>query len=88
MHLAPELVLPLKDAGMGTERKHKIKAFREGWFWSERRWSQVTEDTGIGDPSESTADKGKAFFETITHKIAEVIIELDKCDVDDMYEQL
>jgi len=46
----------------------------------------VTEDTGIGDPKASTADKGKRFFETITEKVAAVLLELAKNDVGNMYE--
>lgn len=86
LHLRPELVLPLEEAGEGKEKKHKIEALREGWFWAERRWSQVTEDTGIGDPSTSTSEKGKRFFETITQRIADVLLELAKTDIDRMYE--
>jgi len=36
LHLAPELVLPQKDWGDGKEFKNKIKAFSEGWAWTER----------------------------------------------------
>jgi len=86
LYLAPELVLPLEEAGEGKEKRHKIEALRQGWFWSERRWSQVTEDTGIGDPKASTSDKGKRFFKTITEKIANVFLELAKNDIDNMYE--
>ncbi|SCD20533.1 creatininase [Proteiniphilum saccharofermentans] len=86
LHLRPELVLPLDEAGEGKEKKHKIEALRQGWFWAERRWSQVTEDTGIGDPKASTADKGKRFFETITEKVAAVLLELAQNDINNMYE--
>lgn len=86
LHLAPEWVLPLDEAGEGKEKKQKIEALRQGWFWAERRWSQVAEDTGIGDPKASTSEKGKRFFETITEKIADVFLELGKSDIDNMYE--
>ena len=85
MHLRPEWVLPLEEAGAGKEKKHKIEALRQGWFWAERRWSQVTEDTGIGNPKASTAEKGKRFFVVITEKIAEVLEELSKNDMGNMY---
>ena len=85
LYLRPDLVLPLDEAGDGTEKKHKIEALRQGWFWAERRWSQVTKDTGIGNPKASTSEKGKLFFETITGKIANVLVELAKIDVSRMY---
>ena len=86
LYLRPDLVLPLEEAGEGKEKRHQIEALRQGWFWAERRWSQVTEDTGIGNPKASTAEKGKQFFETITGKIAAVLLELPHIDINDMYE--
>jgi len=86
LQLRPDLVLPLEEAGDGAEKKNKIKAFREGWAWTERKWSKVTADTGIGNPIASTAEKGKRFFEAITQKMAGLLVELAKADVKDMYE--
>ena len=85
LHLRPELVGPLEEAGPGTEKKHRIGAFAEGWVTHERRWSQVTEDTGIGDPRRATAQKGARFFRDVTRKCAELFVELAALDVDDMY---
>lgn len=85
MHLAPELVLPLEEAGEGHENKHKIKAFTEGWVWAERKWSAVTQDTGIGNPKLATAEKGALFFKMITEKIGSVLLELDGLDINNMY---
>lgn len=85
MYLTPELVLPLSEAGAGTEKKHAIKAFTEGWIWAERQWSAVTDDTGIGDPSAATAEKGERFFQMITEKIGQVLVELDQLNPKNMY---
>lgn len=85
LYLTPELVLPLEQAGMGTEKKNKIAAFREGWVWAERKWSQVSQDTGIGNPMASSSEKGERFFREITQRIAEVFIELEKADINDLY---
>lgn len=86
LHLAPQWTLPLEQAGAGKGKEHKIKALRQGWFWAERRWTQVTEDTGIGNPKASTREKGKSFFEAITAEIADVFLELSRCDKDHQYE--
>jgi creatinine amidohydrolase len=86
LHLAPHLVLPLQEAGKGTAKKHIIKEFSEGWAWAERKWSQVTEDTGIGDPSFSTKEKGAHFFEAITQKIADLMVALASADKDNLYQ--
>ena len=86
LHLRPDLVLPLSEAGLGVGKKHRIKEFSEGWIWAERRWSKVTEDTGVGNPKLATKEKGERFFKMITQKIAKVLIELDQLDSNDMYE--
>lgn len=86
MHIAPEQVLPLGEAGEGRERKRKIRAFREGWAWSPRQWSKATHDTGIGNPKAATAEKGRHYFEAVTGKIAEFLVELSAADPKDLYE--
>ncbi len=86
MHLAPELVLPLSEAGSGAQRKSKITAFREGWAWSPRRWTDVTSDTGVGNPRAATAEKGKKYFDDVAAKLAQLIVELDAADISNLYE--
>ena len=85
-HLHPHLVLPLEEAGDGKEKKSKIKGIREGWAWSERRWSMVTTDTGIGNPSASTEEKGARYFQAVTRKVADLFIEIAEVDVENRYE--
>jgi len=86
LHLRPDLVLPLEEAGDGNAKQHKVTAFREGWAWAERKWSQVSADTGIGNPKKATAEKGKRFFEDLTQKLSEFFYELAKANNDDLYE--
>ncbi|MDX2301278.1 MAG: creatininase family protein [Microscillaceae bacterium] len=86
LYLRPELVRPLEEAGDGSERKNKIKDFSEGWVWAERRWSQITADTGVGFPKAATAQKGAIYFKDLTKKIAAFLLELAQCDVTQLYE--
>jgi len=85
-YLVPELVLPLNEAGEGKSKKFKIKALNEKWAWAERRWTKVTADTGIGDPSKATSEKGEKCFKEIIKKVSNLIIELSKADRNNMYE--
>lgn len=85
LHLAPELVLPLTEAGTGKEKKHKIKEFNEGWAWSERKWSQITADTGVGNPKLASAAKGEKYFIAVTEKVARLFVEIAACDINDLY---
>ncbi len=86
LHLCPGLVLPKDSWGDGAERKNKIKAFREGWAWTERKWSQISADTGVGNPRKATAEKGKKYFEDVTRKIAGLLVEICQTDTDKLYE--
>ena len=58
---------------------------REGWAWAERKWSQVTEDTGVGNPKKATAEKGARFYEGLTQKLGQFFIELADADLNQLY---
>jgi len=86
LYLTPELVLPVSEAGNGKAKRLKIKSLNEKWAWTERRWSKVTQDTGIGDPSKSNAEKGEKYFKAVTQKVAQLMLEISKADLKDLYE--
>ena len=85
LHLAPDLVRPLGEAGTGRARASRLKGVREGWVWAPRRWSQVTDDTGIGNPAKATAAKGEGYVNAAVAKIADFLIELGALDLNDLY---
>jgi len=85
LHLKPEMVRPLHEAGPGNENKINIRGIREGWAWTERKWSLVTEDTGVGDPRQASAEKGKAYYSDLTHKMAQLFIEIAEADLNELY---
>lgn len=86
MHLVPNLIRPLDEAGDGYGKKSKIKGIQEGWAWAERQWTKVTKDTGIGDPKDSTAEKGKLYLEAVTKKMSTLYEELCNTDINNLYE--
>jgi creatinine amidohydrolase len=86
LYLRPDLVLPVEKWGEGKWKKNKIKEFAEGWLWTERKWSKITEDTGIGSPKLATTQKGEAYFNELTVKIGNLIYDLCELDIDKMYE--
>lgn len=86
LHLVPDLVSPLHEAGDGAAKRFRIAALREGWAWAQREWSQVSADTGVGNPAAATAEKGAAFLEAVTTNIAQFLVELAAADVQDLYE--
>jgi creatinine amidohydrolase len=85
LHLAPDLVRPLEEAGSGRAKASRLRGIRDGWAWAPRRWTQVTSDTGIGDPSKSTAEKGEAYVAAAVERIAEFLVELAAVSLDDLY---
>lgn len=86
LHLKPELVLPKEKWGEGKEKKNKIKAFSEGWVWTERKWSKISKDTGVGNPMLATKEKGEIFFTAVTQKMADLFYEISKADMENLYE--
>lgn len=86
LYLKPEFVLPKENWGSGKEKKHKIKAFSEGWAWTERKWSQISEDTGVGNPELATKEKGERFFKAISNKMGNLLYDISKADINDLYE--
>lgn len=86
MHLAPDQVRPLSEAGAGRARRSKLTGVREGWAWAPRRWTQVTDDTGIGNPARATSEKGRAYVNDAVEKIAQFFVELAALDTRQPYE--
>ena len=86
MHVRPDLVRPLADAGPGAERPFRVAALREPWAWAARDWHRMAPDTGVGDPAASTPEKGAAFVEAAVARIADVLVELAEMDPGDPYE--
>ena len=86
MYLRPDLVRPLSEAGDGASKKIKITGIREGWAWAERKWMQVTKDTGVGDPRKASKEKGEKYFKAVTEKVSVFFEEVCKTPNSDLYE--
>jgi creatinine amidohydrolase len=56
-----------------------------GWAWAERKWSQVTEDTGVGNPKDASAEKGEAYMDGVSERVGQLLIEISSMDVGNMY---
>jgi creatinine amidohydrolase len=85
LYLHPDLVTPLEETGDGKEKESVITGIREGWAWAERQWSMVTDDTGIGNPKKSTAEKGEKLFKAVTEKIGSLMVEIAGMDLNKRY---
>lgn len=85
LHLHPGLVRPLSDAGPGSERLPRVAAMRSRWAWAPRPWTEVTDDTGVGDPKAATADKGAAALERVAEALAGLLVDLHATPRDRLY---
>ena len=88
LHYTPDLVRPLGEAGDGRERKSTVPGLRERWVWAQREWSRATADTGVGNPKDSTAEKGAKYAAAVTEKIAGFLVALAAAEPETMYEPL
>jgi creatinine amidohydrolase len=87
MHLAPDLVLPLSEAGEGRERRFRVAGLRDGWAWAPRRWTRITDDTGVGNPRSATRQKGEELLESVSRELADFLTELAATSADDLYDR-
>jgi creatinine amidohydrolase len=86
MHVAPHLVVPDRGTwGDGHAKSSVFDGVRSGWAWMPRRWTQVTADTGVGDPRAATAEKGAAFVAQAVERIAAFCVQLAGADANAMW---
>ena len=73
MHYHPEWV-NLSEAGPGKGHGFAVKALRQGKVWLPRHWNLASpDDTGIGNPALSTAEKGKRFADAVVAEYADFL---------------
>jgi creatinine amidohydrolase len=86
MHVAPDLVRPLSEAGDGREARFRIDGLRDRWVWAQRDWPRITKDTGVGNPKSASAEKGARFVQALSAHIGDFLTALAAADPADMYE--
>ena len=86
MHIAPDLVLELSQAGNGAAKQFKPAGLKKGWVTAQRAWTQVTSDTGVGNPAQATAQKGEVYLEESAKEIARFFVELSSLGNHELYE--
>ena len=84
-HIAPDLVLPLSEAGNGRARKFTVAGLRDGWAWAPRKWTSVSDDTGTGNPAAATPEKGARFLDAVAERLAGFYADLAGADVAHLY---
>lgn len=75
MYYHPELV-DMESAGNGESRPFNIESLNRKIGWVPRNWAKTTIDTGVGNPSKASIEKGKRYADVVTDKIAMLFNEL------------
>ncbi|MDA0590987.1 MAG: creatininase family protein [Planctomycetota bacterium] len=83
LHLCPDLV-EMDRAGDGSRVPFTVAGLGQPGVWTPRPWSQSHPDTGCGNPSAATADKGRRYFEASCEALAEVIVGLSAAQRGDL----
>lgn len=84
LHLFPQF-MKMELAGPGTMRKTRFEAINKGWVSITRPWHLLTSDTGAGDPSAATADKGRQLVEHLTQRLGDFLHQLATTPMDEMF---
>lgn len=75
LHLCPQLVV-MEQAGTGSRNAFEIEGLTAAGVWTPRPWGAVHPDTGSGDPSHATAEKGMKYFELLCAATSDVIVNI------------
>jgi creatinine amidohydrolase len=86
MHIAPQWVRPLTEAGNGAERAIRLRAVQQGWASTQREWTRASADTGVGDPKAASAEKGQQYLAEVCARLADFLAELADIDLQRLYE--
>jgi creatinine amidohydrolase len=77
----PGLVRP-ELADDGAARPSRFEAINRGWVSITRPWHLVSKNTGLGDPSRATADKGRQLMDVLVERLSEFLVALSAAPMD------
>ena len=66
-------------------RPSRFEAVNKGWITLTRPWHLATADTGIGDPSAATAEKGRRLMDVLVERLAAFLTELAAAPMDETF---
>jgi creatinine amidohydrolase len=72
-------------AGPGTARPTRFEAVNRGWISLTRPWHLLTADTGVGDPSAASVDKGRRLMDVLTERLGGFLAELACATLDETF---
>ncbi len=80
----PGLLKP-ERADAGAAIPTRFEAINRGWINITRPWHLATTNTGLGDPSAATAEKGKRLMEVLVERLATFLVQLAREPLDERF---
>ena len=80
----PDLVHP-ELADKGEAKPSRLDAVNRGWISITRPWHLVTTNTGLGDPSAATAEKGQRLMDALVERLSGFLIQLAGTPMDESF---
>jgi creatinine amidohydrolase len=81
---SPEL-MHLELADSGAARPSRFDAINRGWVSITRPWHLVSANTGLGDPSAASAEKGRRLMDILVERLSTFLIHLAAAPMDDTF---
>ncbi len=72
-------------ADKGAARPTRFDAINRGWVSITRPWHLVTTNTGLGDPSAASADKGRKLMDIVVDRLSAFLVELSAAKMDERF---
>ena len=80
----PELMKP-EQADAGKAQPTRFEAVNRGWISITRPWHLATTNTGMGDPSAASAEKGRRLMDIVVERLAGFLVELAAAKMDERF---
>jgi creatinine amidohydrolase len=74
-----------EQAGKGEVKQTRFAAVNKKWISMTRPWHLATQDTGMGDPSAATAEKGRKLMDILVDRLGGFLYELAKAQMDEKF---
>lgn len=80
----PDLMKP-ELADDGAPLPSRLEAINKGWVSITRPWHLATKNTGLGDPSAASADKGRRLMNVVVERLSGFFVELSNAKMDERF---
>ena len=86
MHLAPAVRSPpYPKRAMVRQRNSALVPCAKAGVGANAKWTQVTQDTGVGDPRKASKEKSEKFFKAVAERVAIFFEEVAKTKPSEFY---